>query len=269
LQDPLLFNDSVRNNIAYGKPEAHLDEIEAAAQAANGHDFILQTPEGYETMVGERGSRLSVGERQRITIARALLKDPPILILDEATSSLDAESEALVQDALDHLMKGRTTFVIAHRLATVVHADRIIVLKEGQIHESGTHEQLIRARGYYAALVARQTRWFDPQRRRVDFMNNPPGKPGQNYAAAELREIVERNITVLVSRRQQEEKRRSLSGRVADRVTAFTGSMSFVYLHLVLFGLWIVINPGHGSFCRGYFSLHLCPDYTKSHDGIG
>ncbi|HVV01108.1 MAG TPA: ABC transporter ATP-binding protein [Verrucomicrobiae bacterium] len=158
LQDPLLFNDSVRNNIAYGRPEASIQEVERAARAANAEVFIRQLPEGYDTPVGERGSRLSVGERQRIAIARALLKDPPILVLDEATSSLDAESEALVQDALDILMKGRTTFVIAHRLATVVHADRIIVLKHGRVSESGTHEALMKAGGYYSLLVERQTR---------------------------------------------------------------------------------------------------------------
>jgi ATP-binding cassette, subfamily B, bacterial len=158
LQDPLLFNDTVRSNIAYGRPEASAAEIEAAARAANAHDFIMQLPQGYDTYVGERGGRLSVGERQRIAIARALIKNPPIVILDEATSSLDAESEAFVQDALDRLLKGRTSFVIAHRLSTVVHADRIIVLKEGRIAESGTHRALMRSGGYYAGLVERQTR---------------------------------------------------------------------------------------------------------------
>ncbi|MDB6124118.1 MAG: transporter ATP-binding protein [Pedosphaera sp.] len=157
LQDPLLFNDTVRNNIAYGRPDASSAEIEKAAQAANAHEFICHLPEGYETMVGERGSRFSVGERQRITIARALIKNPPILVLDEATSSLDAESEAMVQEALEHLMKGRTTFVIAHRLATVVNANRIIVLKQGLLAESGTHAELMRRGGYYASLVSRQT----------------------------------------------------------------------------------------------------------------
>jgi len=158
LQDPLLFNDTVRNNIAYGRPEATMQEVEQAARAANAHSFISQLPDKFETMVGERGGRLSVGERQRVAIARALLKNPPILVLDEATSSLDAESEALVQEALDRLMKGRTTFVIAHRLATVVNADRIIVLKNGRIDESGTHDELMRQRGYYSTLVERQTR---------------------------------------------------------------------------------------------------------------
>jgi ATP-binding cassette subfamily B protein len=158
LQNPLLFNDTLRNNIAYGRPEATLEEVERAARAANAYPFISQMPESFETMAGERGARLSVGERQRVAIARALLKDPPILVLDEATSSLDAESEALVQEALDRLMKGRTTFVIAHRLATVVRADRIIVLKGGRVSESGTHHELMRARGYYSTLVERQTR---------------------------------------------------------------------------------------------------------------
>jgi ATP-binding cassette subfamily B protein len=157
LQYPMLFNDTVRDNIAYARPNATMAEIETAARAANAHEFITRLPEGYDTMVGERGSRLSVGERQRVTIARALVKNPPILILDEATSSLDAESEALVQEALEHLMQGRTTLVIAHRLATVVRANRIIVLKLGRIIESGSHKELMRRSGYYSSLVARQT----------------------------------------------------------------------------------------------------------------
>jgi ATP-binding cassette, subfamily B, bacterial len=162
LQDPLLFNEPIKSNIAFGRPEASMAQIIAAAKAANAHDFISATPDGYDTMVGERGSRLSVGERQRIAIARALIKDPPIIVLDEATSSLDAESEALVQDAMDRLMKGRTTFIIAHRLATVVHADRIIVLRGGRITESGKHDELMRLDGYYASLVRKQTRGLIP-----------------------------------------------------------------------------------------------------------
>jgi ATP-binding cassette, subfamily B, bacterial len=158
LQDPLLFNDTVKNNIAYGRPHATQAEIEAAAKAANAHNFITSMPDQYETEVGERGSRLSVGERQRVTIARALIKNPKIIVLDEATASLDAESEALVQEALETLMKGRTTFVIAHRLSTVVNADKIVVLKGGRVSEIGRHEDLMAMNGYYASLVKRQTR---------------------------------------------------------------------------------------------------------------
>lgn len=157
LQDTLLFNDTLRANIAYGKPEATDAEIEAAAKAANCHDFIMALPDGYNTMAGERGSLLSGGERQRVAIARALLKNPPILILDEATSALDAESEELVQRAIERLMAGRTTFVIAHRLATVTNADRIIVLQNGKIAEVGPHRELLARGGYYASLVRRQS----------------------------------------------------------------------------------------------------------------
>jgi ATP-binding cassette subfamily B protein len=158
LQDPVLFNESVRANIAYGRPEASLSEIEEAARAANAHEFIQRLPRGYDAEVGDRGAVLSAGQRQRIAIARALLKKPSIVVLDEATSALDAESEALVEKALERLLCGRTTFVIAHRLATVVRADRILVLRDGQIAESGTHAELLRADGYYASLVKLQSR---------------------------------------------------------------------------------------------------------------
>lgn len=156
LQDGVLFNDTVRANIGYGRPDADFDEIVAAARAANADAFIRQLPRGYDTVLGERGNLLSVGQRQRIAIARALLKDPPLLVLDEATSALDAESEAHVQEALDRLLRGRTSFTIAHRLATVVRSDRILVLREGRVVEEGTHIELVRRGGYYAGLVRRQ-----------------------------------------------------------------------------------------------------------------
>jgi ATP-binding cassette subfamily B protein len=159
-QDAHLFNDSVRANIAYGRPDASQEEIEAAAKAAQAHRFIMELPEGYNTGVLERGSRLSGGERQRIAIARALLKDPPILILDEATSALDAESEYLIQRALKALLRGRTAFVIAHRLSTVREADRIVVIKDGVIAEAGTHSELLAAGGYYGSLLTRQSEGF-------------------------------------------------------------------------------------------------------------
>jgi ATP-binding cassette subfamily B protein len=159
-QDAHLFNDAVRANIAYGRPEAAQAEIEAAARAAHAHDFIMALPQGYETIVLERGSRLSGGQRQRIAIARALLKNPPILILDEPTSALDTEAEYLIQSALKTLLRGRTAFVIAHRLSTVRDADRIVVIKDGGIAEVGNHTELLAKGGYYAALVSRQARGF-------------------------------------------------------------------------------------------------------------
>lgn len=146
-QDVLLFGGTIFENIAYGNPDATQAEVEMAAKRANAHNFISSFPEGYNTIVGERGVKLSGGQRQRIAIARAILKDPVILILDEATSSLDSESEALVQDALNNLMKGRTSFVVAHRLSTIRNADKIIVLENGIIKESGTHRELVNIEG--------------------------------------------------------------------------------------------------------------------------
>ena len=158
-QDTVLFHDTVRNNIAYGNTARFTaEQIEAAARAANAHEFITRLPEGYDTVLGERGARLSGGQRQRIAIARALLVDPPILILDEATSALDTESERLVQQAIDRLLEGRTVFVIAHRLSTVEHADQIRVLSAGRIVERGTHAELMALRGAYHRLHAMQFR---------------------------------------------------------------------------------------------------------------
>ncbi len=155
-QETILFNDTVRNNIAYGQPSVAQAEVEAAARAALAHDFISSLPNGYDTMIGERGLRLSGGERQRIAIARAILKNAPILILDEATSALDSESESLVQSALQNLMQGRTVFVIAHRLSTVRHADRILVIENGMIADSGSHEELMNRLGTYRRLYELQ-----------------------------------------------------------------------------------------------------------------
>lgn len=155
-QDTMLFNATVKDNILYGRLDATDDEVYAAAKAANALEFIDKLPEGMQTMVGERGNSLSGGQRQRIAIARAILKNPKILILDEATSALDTESEKLVQEALERLMKGRTAFVIAHRLSTIKNADRIVVLKQGRIEEFGTHEQLLNQDGLYSHLYSVQ-----------------------------------------------------------------------------------------------------------------
>ncbi len=156
-QDPILFNDTIFNNIAFGVENASMEQVVAAAKIANAHEFIIEKPEGYNTCIGDRGVMLSGGQRQRLSIARAILKNPPILILDEATASLDTESERMVQDALDYLMSRRTTISIAHRLSTVRKADEIIVMNEGRIVERGRHDELIELDGYYRKLYEMQT----------------------------------------------------------------------------------------------------------------
>jgi subfamily B ATP-binding cassette protein MsbA len=155
-QDSILFNDTVRNNILLGREDATQEEIEAAARVANAHEFITQLPNGYETSIGDGGNKLSGGQKQRLSIARAVLKNPPIMILDEATSALDTESERLVQDALEKMMRNRTSLVIAHRLSTIQKADQIVVMHKGKIVEQGTHEELIDHDGTYRKLVRMQ-----------------------------------------------------------------------------------------------------------------
>jgi ABC-type multidrug transport system fused ATPase/permease subunit len=157
LQDPLLFSGTIAENISYGRLDASRDEITEAAKAANAHDFIVNLPEGYDTLLGERGAQISGGERQRISVARAFLKNAPILILDEPTSSVDSKTEAAILEALDRLMVGRTTFVIAHRLSTLRHADLILVINEGRLVEHGTLDELLRAGGLYRQLYDAQT----------------------------------------------------------------------------------------------------------------
>ncbi|MDE0454749.1 MAG: ATP-binding cassette domain-containing protein, partial [Gammaproteobacteria bacterium] len=157
MQDVFLFHGTVRQNIAFGRPEATVDEIVQAAQASNAHEFVVDLPDGYNTIIGERGVLLSGGQKQRISIARALLKDAPILILDEATSSVDTETEWLIQQALNRLTRNRTTLVIAHRLSTIRHADKIVVLDSGRIVETGAHDELMARGGRYAQMVETQS----------------------------------------------------------------------------------------------------------------
>ena len=158
LQDPFLFSGSILDNIRYACPEAGEAQVVAAAEAANAHDFILELPKGYDTEIGERGVKLSGGQKQRIAIARALLADRRILILDEATSMIDSQAEYLIQKALEELMKNRTTFVIAHRLSTVKHADHILVLRDGRVVEAGDHDALIKRGEVYAEMYRAQFR---------------------------------------------------------------------------------------------------------------
>src|SRR2546428_2816864 len=187
-QDTYLFHGTVEDNLRMGKPDASTDELEAATGAANAEEFILRLPQGYDTVVGERGVRLSGGQRQRIAIARALLRDAPILVLDEALSSVDAESEALIQSALDRLMEGRTTLIFAHRLSSVIGADRIMVLDRGHVAESGTHAELMARQGPYRRLMDLQVSAARPDQvmpvdgRRAE--SDAPGADGAGRSTA-------------------------------------------------------------------------------------
>jgi ATP-binding cassette subfamily B protein/subfamily B ATP-binding cassette protein MsbA len=182
-----LFDGTVRDNIAYARPNASLAEVRHAAERAHAHEFISDLPDQYDTMIGERGLRLSGGQRQRLSIARALLADPRILIMDEATSNLDTESEQLIQASMQELLRGRTTFVIAHRLSTIIHADRIIVVDRGRIVEQGTHPELMQLRGAYYEMVMRQREDARSLRSRDlrDMVGGgaPPSSEGGNHHA--------------------------------------------------------------------------------------
>jgi ATP-binding cassette subfamily B protein len=190
LQDPLLFSGTIGENIRYGRLEAAQEEIEAAARAANAHDFIAALPEGYETELGEGGSHISGGERQRISVARAFLKDAPILILDEPTSSIDSRTEGVILDSLDDLMEGRTSFIVAHRLSTVRHADQILVLDKGRVVERGTHEELLRAGNVYRQLHEAQNR---ERKRRRPASSGGDGNGGNGAPAEEA--VIWRQVT--------------------------------------------------------------------------
>jgi len=157
LQEPFLFDGSIAENIAYAKPDANFEEIVEAAKAANAHNFIVNKPDGYDTLAGERGNKLSAGEKQRVSIARAILRNPGILILDEATAAVDTETERQIQEALSRLIRGRTTFAIAHRLSTLRNANRLVVLDKGSIAEIGTHDELMAKEGIYCKLVQMQS----------------------------------------------------------------------------------------------------------------
>jgi len=186
-QDTVLFNDTIEYNIRYGRPDATDEEVREAARMAQIDDFIQTLPDGYNSMVGERGLKLSGGEKQRVAIARTILKGPPILMLDEATSALDSFTEKQIQTALDRVSQDRTTLVIAHRLSTVIHADQIIVLEAGEIVERGTHAELLEKDGLYAGMWTRQQEAEEVQRRARELAEDPyvDGKPSKSPVAAE------------------------------------------------------------------------------------
>jgi ABC-type multidrug transport system fused ATPase/permease subunit len=194
LQDPLLFSGTIEENIRYGKLDASNQEVRDAARAANAHDFISGLPKGYGTMLGEGGAQISGGERQRICVARAFLKDAPVLILDEPTSSIDSKTEGVILDALDDLMEGRTSFMIAHRLSTVRHADQILVLEHGRIVERGTHEELLAHGAVYRALHEAQTRERARRRSVANRGNGHLGLDPTGAPAGESSEVVWRQV---------------------------------------------------------------------------